>query len=217
MLNLYNKRKFVVHINALEQVLKHGLVLEKVHRVIQFDQSAWLKSYIDFNTKLRTEAKNEFEKDFFKLMNNSVFRKTMENIRQHKDIRLATNEASYLKKVMKPNFKSGICFSENLMGCEMSKTKIVMNKPVYIGQAILDLSKTVMYEFHYDYMQLKYGDNLKMCYMDTDSFVYHIKTKDFYKDISTDVTNRFDTSAYTNGSRPLEAGLNKKVIGSDEG
>ena len=172
-----------------------------------------MKSYIDFNTKLRTEAKNKFEKDFFKLMNNSVFGKTMENIRQHKDIRLATNEASYLKKVMKPNFKSGICFSENLMGCEMSKTKIVMNKLVYIGQAILDLSKTVMYEFHYDYMQPKYGDNLTLCYMDTDSFVYHIKTKDFYTDIAPDVRNRFDTSAYKNRSRPLEAGLNKKVIG----
>jgi len=136
----------------------------------------------------------------------------MENIRQHKDIRLATNEASYLKKVMKPNFKSSICFSENLMGCEMSKTKIMMNKPVYIGQVILDLSKTVMYEFHYDYMQPKYGDNLTMCYMDTDSFVYHIRTEDFYADIAPDVRNRFDTSAYKTRSRPLEAGLNKKVI-----
>ena len=108
--NLYNKRKFVVHIKALDQTLKHRLILEKVHRVIEFDQSAWLKSYIDFNTKLRTEAKYEFEKDFFKLMNNSVFGKTMENIRQHKDIKLATNETSYLKKVMKPNFKSSVCF-----------------------------------------------------------------------------------------------------------
>ena len=155
--NLYDKKKFVVHTKDLHQALKHGLVLKKVHCIIEFNQSAWLKSYIDFITKLRTEAKNEFEKDFFKLMNNSVFRKTMENIRQHKDIRLATNEASYLKKVMKPNFKSGICFSENLMGCEMSKKKIVMNKPVYIRQTILDLIKMVMYEFHYNYMQPKYG------------------------------------------------------------
>ena len=152
-------------------------------------------------------------RDFFKLMNNSVPGKTMENIRQHKDIRLVTNEASYLKKVMKPNFKSGICFSENLMGCEMSKTKIVMNKLVKIGQTILDLRKTVIYEFHYDYMQPKYGKNLTLCYMDTNSFVYHIRTEDFYKEISTDVRNRFDMSAYKKRSRPLEAGLNKKVIG----
>ena len=105
-------------------------------------------------------------------MNNSVFSKTMENIRRHKDIKL--NEKAYLRNVMKPNFKSGVLFSENLMGCEMGKIKVLMNKPVYLGQAILDLSKVVMYEFHYDYMKPKYGGNLKLCYMDTDLLVYHI-------------------------------------------
>ena len=124
--NLFNKKKYVIHIKALNQVLRHDLVLEKVHRVIEFDQSQWLKSYIDFNTKLRKDAKNDFEKDFFKLMNNSVFGKTMENIRNHKDIRLATNEKTYLKLVMKPNFKSGLRFEKNLMGCEMGKIKIEM-------------------------------------------------------------------------------------------
>ena len=194
--NLFDKKKYVIHIRALNQVLRHGLVLEKVHRVIEFDQSPWLKSYIDFNTKLRTNAKNDFEKDFFKLMNNSMFGKTMENIRNHKDIRLATNEETYLKLVMKPNFKSGLRFGEYLMGCEMGKIKMEMNKPVYLGQAILDLSKTIMYEFHYDYMVPKYGDGIKVCYMDTDSLIYHIKTDDFYKDISGDVKMRFDTSGY---------------------
>ena len=121
------------------------------------------------------------EKDFFKLINNAVFGKTMENIRKHMDIKLLTNEKAYLRKVMKPNFKSAIFFSENLMGCEMGKIKVVMNKPMYLGQAALDLSKIVMYEFHDDYMKPKYGGNLKLCYMDTDSFVYHIETKDFYK------------------------------------
>ena len=146
--DLCDKKNYVINIETLNQVLKHGLVLEKVHRVIEFDQSAWLKPYIDFNTKLRTQAKNDFEKDFFKLMNNSVFGKTMENIRKHKDIKLVTNEKSYCKMVMKPNFKNGIRFCENLMGCEMGKIKIVMNKPVYLGQTILDLSKIVMHEFH---------------------------------------------------------------------
>ena len=99
------------------------------------------------------------------------------------------------------------------MGCEMGKTKVVMNKPVYLGQVILDLSKIVMYEFPYDYMKPKYGDNLKLCYMGTDSFVYHIKTEDFYKDIADDVEERFDTSGYKEDARPLPIGQNKKKIG----
>ena len=153
--NLYDKKKYVIHIRALDQALKHGLVLEKVHRVIVFNQSAWLKPYIDFNTKLRTQAKNDFEKDFFKLMNNAVFGKTMENIRKHKKIKLVTKENAYLRMVMKPKFKSGVLFSENLRGCEMGKIKVVMNKPVCLGKAVLDLSKIVTYEFHYDYMKPK--------------------------------------------------------------
>ena len=127
--------------------------------MIEFDQSPWLKTYIDFNTQLRTAATNDFEKDFFNLMNNSVFGKTMENIRKHRNIGLVTTEEKYLHMVMKPNFKSGVLFGENLMGCEMGKIKVVMNKPVYLDQAILDLSKIMMYEFHYDYMISKYGEN----------------------------------------------------------
>ena len=157
--NLYDKKKYVIHKRALNKALKYGLILEKVHRVLEFNQSAWLKPYINFNTKLRTQVKNDFEKDFFKLMNNAVFGKTMENIRKHKDIKLVTNEKAYLRNVMKPNFKSGVLFGENLMGCEMGKIKVVMNKPVYPGQAILDLSKIAMHEFHYDCIKPKYGKN----------------------------------------------------------
>ena len=209
--NLYDKKKYVIHIGALGQALKHGLILEKVHRVIEFEQSAWLAPYINFNTELRKKAKNEFEKEFFKLMNNAVFGKTMENITKHKDIKLLTNEKAFLRTVMKPNFKSGVLFGENVMGCEMDKIKFVMDKP---GQAILDLSKIVMYEFHYDYMKPVYGGNLKLCYMDTDSLVYHIKTEDFYEDIAKDVETRFDTNRYSKkDARPLPIGLNKKVIG----
>ena len=114
--NLYYKKRYVIHIRALEQVLKHGLVLERIHRAIEFEQSAWMKEYIDFNTKLRTAAKSDFEKDFYKLMNNAVFGKTMENIRKHRNIKLITSREAYLKAVMKPNFKSGVLFGENLMG-----------------------------------------------------------------------------------------------------
>ena len=151
-----------------------------------------MKGYIDFNTQLRTQAKNDFEKDFYKLMNNSVFGKTMESVRKHRNIKLVMSKEAYLKTVMKPNFKSGVLFGENLMGCEMGKIKVVMSKPVYLGQAILDLSKIIMYEFHYDYMVPKYGEALNLCYMDTDSLIYNIETKDFYKDIAEDVPARFE-------------------------
>ena len=213
--NLRNKKNYVIHIQALNQVLQHGLRLDRIHQVIEFDQSPWLKTYIDFNTQLRTSATNDFKKDFFKLMNNSVFGKTMENIRKHRNIKLVTTEEKYLCTAMKSNFKSGVLFGENLMGCEMGKTKVVMNKLVYLGQVILDLSKIVMYEFHYDYMVPKYGlEKLKLCYMGTDSLAYDIKTDDFYEDIANDVEARFDTSGYSKTDfRPLPISLNKKVIG----
>ena len=141
---LRDKKNYVIHIQALNQALQHGLRLDRIHRAIEFDQSPWLKTYIDFNTQLRTAATNDFEKDFFKLMNNSVFGKTMENIRNHGNIGLVMTEEKYFHTVMKPNFKSGVLFGENLMGCEMGKIKVVMNKPVYLGQVILDLSKIIM-------------------------------------------------------------------------
>ena len=225
--NLRDKKGYVIHIRALDQALNHRLVLERVHRTIEFNQSAWMKPYIDFNTQLRAVATSNFEKDFFKLMNNAVFGKTMENIRKHRNIKLVITEERYLKTVIRPNFKSGTRFDENLMGCERAKIKVKMNKPVCLGQAILDLSKIVMYEFHYDYMKPKIKDLrlrgalsiraqwppcLQLCYTDTDSLVYGIKTEDFYVDIADNVPTRFDTSRYL-PDRPLPVGLNKKVIG----
>ena len=210
--NLYDKEKYVLHVKALKQALDHGLVLKEIHRVIQLKQSAWMKEYIDFSTRLRTAAKNDFEKDFYKLMNNSIFGKTMENIRRHRDIKLVNNKEDYLKQVMKPNFKSGCLLGTDLISCEMGKVRVKMNTPMYLGQAILDLSKTIMYKFHYDYMKKRYSEkNLKLLYMDTDSLVYNIKTEDFYKDIAEDVETRFDTSGYEL-DRPLLIGKNKKVI-----
>ena len=188
--NFRDKKNYVIHIRALDQALGHGLVLERIHRAIGFSQSDWMKPYIDFNTQLRTLATNDFEKDFFKLINKSVFGKMMENIRKQKNIKLITTEEKYLKTVMKPNFKSGVLFGENLMGCEMGKIKVVMKKPVYLGQAILDLSKIVMYKFHYDYMKPKFKDP-QLCYMDTDSLSYNIKTEYFYADIADDVKKVF--------------------------
>ena len=166
------------------------------------------------NTKLRKEAKNEFEKDFFKLMNNSVFGKTMENVRKHRDIKLVTTEEKRIKLVSEPNYHTTKHFSKNLLAIEMKKTKVKMNYPVYFGMSILDISKTLMYEFWYDYVKPKYEDKAKLCYMDTDSFVIHIKTEDFYEDIAGDVERWFDTSNYhDNDERLLPIGKNKKTIG----
>ena len=161
------------------------------------------------NTKKRKEAKNEFEKDFFKLMNNSAFGKTMENVRNHRDIKLVTTEKQRRKLVSEPNYHTTKHFSENLLAIEMKKTKVKMNKPVYLGMSILDISKTLMYEFWYDFIKPKY-----VCYIDTDSFIIHIKTEDFYEDIANGVEKWFDTSNYDeNNKRPLVIGKNKKVIG----
>ena len=126
--NLRDKKKYVIHIQALNQALQCGLRLDRIHRTIEFSQPPWLKTYIDFNTRLRMASTNDFEKDFFKLMNNSVFGKTMENIRKHRNIKLVTTEEKYLKTIMKPSFTSGVLFCENLMGCEMGKIDVIMNK-----------------------------------------------------------------------------------------
>ena len=210
--NLLNKKKYVIHIKSLKQALNHGLKLKKVHRIIEFNQKAWLKPYIDMNTELRKVASNDFEKDFYKLMNNAVFGKTMENVRKHRDIKLVTIDKKRNKLVSEPNYHTMNYISENLSIIEMKRMKVKMNKPIYFGLLILDISKILMYEFWYDYMKPKYNDNVKLCYMDTDSFVMNIKTEDFYKDIANDVEKRFDTSNYE-VNRPLPTGKNKKVIG----
>ena len=148
------------------------------------------------NTKLRKEAKNEFEKDFFKLMNNSVFGKTMENVRKHRDIKLVTTEERSIKVVSEPNNQTTKQFSENLLAIEMKKTKVKMNKPLYLGMSILDISKTLMYEFWHVYGEPKYNDKAKLYYMDADSFALNAFTEDFFEDISNDVERWFDTSNY---------------------
>ena len=204
--------KYVVQIKSLKQTLNHGSKLKKIHRIIEFNQNAWLKPYIDMNTELRKLAKDDFEKDIFKLMNNAVLGKTMENIRKHRDIKLVTTNKKRSKLVSEPNYHTMNYISEDLSIIEMNKTRVKMNKPIYLELSILDISKILTYEFWYDYMKLKYNDNVKLCYMDTDNFIMNIKTEDFYKDVANDVDKRLDTSNYeVNG--PLPTGKNTKVIG----
>ena len=212
--NLGDKKKYILHYENLKQCLRLGLKLTHTHRGIKFKESPWLEKYIILNTKLRTQAKNEFEKDFFKLMNNSVFGKTMENIRNRVDIKLVNNKKQAEKLSAKPNFKHCNIFSEDLVAIHMKKTKLVFNKPVYLGMCILDLSKTLMYDFHYNYIKQKYGAKAKLLLTETDSLMYEIQTEDFYKDISGDVKDRFDTSDYPpNHPSGIPSGFNKKVLG----
>ena len=186
--------------------------LIKVHQVIEFDQEAWLKEYINFNTELRKKATNDFEKDFFKLMNNAVFGKIMENVRKHSDINLVKTDKKRNKLVSEPNYHTMKLIDDNLAIIEMKKVKVKMNKPIYLGLSILDISKITMYEFWYDFIKSKYESRAKLCYMDTDSFIINIKTEDFYKDISENVMERFDTSNYIY-DRALPINVNKKVVG----
>ena len=212
--NLWDKEKYIVHHENLKLYEELGLKIKKIHRGIKFREEPWMKSYIALNTRLRTEAKNDFEKDFFKLMNNSVFGKTMENIRNRVDVKLVNNREKGEKLAAKPNFRHCTIFDENLIAVHMKRTKLTFNKPVYCGMAILDISKTLIYDFHYGYILPKYGKNQKLLFTDTDSLCYEIETEDFYEDISNDVEKDFDTSNFPkHHPSGIPVGKNKKVPG----
>ena len=208
---LSKKEKYVLHYRNLQLYIDLGLKVSKVHRVLEFDQSPWLKQYIDYNTEKRKNAKNDFEKDFFKLMNNSVFGKTMENIRKRVDVRLVTDEKKLLKLTSKPTYVSSKIFNENLVAVHKIKETLTLNRPAYVGMCILDLSKTLMYDFHYNYIKRNYGHKAKLLFTDTDSLTYEIEAKDVYKDFFKD-KYIFDNSDYPEYS-PFFYNENKKVIG----
>ena len=208
---LGNKEKYVLHYRNLQLYLDLGMKLKKVHRVLEFNQSPWLKEYIDFNTVKRANAKNSFEKDFFKLMNNSVYGKTMENLRKRVDVRLVTDEKKLLKWTSRPTYVSCKIFNEDLVAVHKIKETLTLNRPAYVGMCILDLSKTLMYDFHYNYIRDKYSDKAKLLFTDTDSLMYEIQTDDVYKDLFLD-KEKFDNSDYFKDS-PFYFGDNKKVIG----
>ena len=173
-----------------------------------------MEPYIRKNTELRKLAISSFEKDFFKLMNNSVFGKTIENIRKRQNVNIIDNRKMVVKLSSKPNFERLTIFDENLVAVYMKKTEVYFNKPIYVGQAILDLSKTLMFDFHYNYIRKKYNNKAELLFTDTDSLMYLIQTDDFYHDINKDVKKKFDTSDYPeNHPSGIKTGVNKKVIG----
>ena len=163
------------------------------------------------NNKLRKKS-NDFQKELFKLMNNAVFGKTVENVRKHRNIKLVTTERRRIYLVSEPNYHTTKFFTEYLLAIKMRKTQILMSKPVYLDFSILDLSTPILYEFWYDYVKTKYNENAKLFYMDTGGFTVHVKTKAIYRDIAEDVETRFDTSNFEL-DRPFPKGKNETVVG----
>ena len=216
--NLWKKEKYVIHYRNLKQCLSLGMKLTKIHRVLQFRQTPWLKPYIMKNTTLRAQATNDFEKNFFKLMNNSVFGKTMEDVRRRVDIKLITEPTKFVKHASKVTYKRSVTFTndeakeEYLVGLEAQRTNVKLNKPIYTGFSVLELSKLHMYDFHYEYIMKKYGpEKAKLLFTDTDSLTYQITTDDIYQDMKTD-EHLYDASDYPS-KHPLHSATNKKVIG----
>jgi len=193
---LSSKKNYIVHYKNLKQAILNGIKVTKIHRAISFSQSKWMASYIELCTTMRVEAKNEFEKNFWKLLINSVFGKCMENVRARTSIKLVSSAKKARKLMVKTNFKDRTIYTENLMAIHQRKEIIKFDKAIYVGFAILDVSKTFMYDFHYNVMKKKYGAKISSLYSDTDSLVYAIQTTNFFDDLKNSLLPYFDTSNY---------------------
>ena len=213
VLTLEDKEKYVVHYKNLQLYLRQRMRLKKVHRVIEFDQEPWTEPYIRMNTEFRKQAKSDFETDFYKLMNNSVFGKTMENLRNRADVKIVRDwETDKIRKLLSsPSFDRFTIFGNDMAGIHMRKTKLVLNKPVYTGMTILENSKILMYDFFYSYLKARYGYKCELVYTDTDSLTLDIQTKDAYEDMK-EHSWMYDASNYPKDHQ-LYDGKNKKVLG----
>ena len=211
--NLRNKDRYVRHYRNLQLYTSLGMHLTKVHRALRFDQSPWMEPYIWMNTELQKKAASDFEKDLYKLMNNSVLGKTMENLRKRVDVKLVrSHEEDKLRRLItSPAFARANIFDDDLAAIQIHKCNLVLNRPVYVGISILDLSKHLMYDFYYNQLKTQYGESCQLPYTDTDSLLLKIETKDVYKDIAQNQT-LYDTSDYTQ-DHPLYSSANKMVLG----
>ena len=220
--NLYDKYNYIIHYSHLKECLKNGLILKKIHKILTFRQDNFLKKYIDLNTILRQESKTQFEKDFFKLLNNSIFGKTIENKRKQVDVKLVTqwtdstnvtNKHLGAEKLLaKPNLNSVTIFSENFAAIQLNRDKIILDRPIYIGFTVLEYSKQHLYQFHYDFIKNKYKENAQLCYTDTDSLLYLINTEDFYQDMNENIM-KYDTSNFSPDNPYQIRQLNAKIPG----
>ena len=221
--NLLSKKNYIVHGLNLKYYMSKGLVVKKIHAILQFDQRPWLKPYIEFNTQKRALAENDLEKDLFKLMNNAVFGKTLQNPRKQRTIDFVSSPYRAKKLVANPLFKGFQIINENLYSIERAPTSIMFDKPIYAGFTILELSKLHMFQFHYDHIKKLYpGDKSRLCFTDTDSFLYSIKTDNVYADMMQnkelfDFSNFPDTHPCFEGMQPAAVkelkNMNKKVLG----
>ena len=214
--NLKDKEKMVLDGRNLKLFLSLGMKLKNIRRGIGFKKEAFMKPFIEWNTKLRTAAKNDFEKELFKLASNAVYGKTMENVRNRINMRLVNNRKKKANLVRKINFKHATKFGEKIAAVHMKKTKVTLDKPIFVGAAILDLSKIHMFKFHYGYVKKKW-EKVKVLYSDTDSLILEIETDDFFADTGEDVEKWFDTSKYPKdhfaAKNGFPVGKNKKVLG----
>ena len=211
--NLYNKNSYVLHYRNLQLYLSLGMKLTKVRRALRFQQSRWMEPYIRLNTELRKKATSGFEKDLFKLMNNSVFGKTMENLRKRVDVKLVrADEDDRLRRLIaSPSYARANIFDNDLAAIQMHKSRLLLNRPVYVGMSVLDLSKHLMYDFYYNELKKQYGEHCQLLYTDTDSLLLEIQTEDVYKDMGANA-DLYDTSDYPK-DHPQYSEENKKVVG----
>ena len=214
--NLKDKEKMVLDGRNLKLFLSLGMKLKNIRRGIGFKKEAFMKPFIEWNTKLRTAAKNDFEKELFKLASNAVYGKTMENVRNRINMKLVNDRKKKANLVKKINFKYATKFGDKIAAVHMKKTKVTLDKPIFVGAAILDLSKIHMFKFHYGYVKKKW-EKVKVLYSDTDSLILEIETDDFFADTGEDVEKWFDTSKYPKdhfaAKNGFPVGKNKKVLG----
>ena len=211
--NLRDKGRYILHYRNLQLYKSLGMRLTKVHRALRFEQSPWMEPYIRMNTELRKQATSDFEKDLYKLMNNSVFGKMMENLRRRMNVKLVrSHEEDKLRRLIaSPSFARANIFDDDLAAVQMHKSRLVLNRPIYVGMSVLDLSKSLMYDFYYNQMKAQYGDRVELLYTDTDSLLLEIQTEDVYRDMSEHQC-LYDTSDYPE-DHPLHSKVNKKVLG----
>ena len=209
--NLMDKTKYVVHYKTLQLYLELGLEIVKIHQILTFNQSRWMEPYIKYNTEKRKQAKTAFEKDYYKIKINALYGKACENIRKRKNIKLITDEKKTLQQIAKPNVISWQIFNKDLAAINSAKVELTLNKPIYVAMSILDISKHVMYDFHYNYIKKKYCQNAKLLFTDTDSLVYGIKTEDIYEDMKHDI-NLFDFSDYPSNHKCYDTS-NRRTLG----
>ena len=208
--NLYPKNNYVVHYRSLQYYLSQGAKLITVHKILEFKQSAWMKPYIEFNTERRKEATNEADKNLFKLLNNAAYGKTMENMRKRMKVRVTTTEKDYIKYASRTTFINHKIYDKDFVVIHEEKELLTLNKPIYAGCTVLELSKLAMYEFFYDFLQKK-SRNIELLYMNTDSFIIEITDENF-DEIMYECKEYFDLSNLRKDCK-YYCGNNKKVPG----